>query len=521
MAKTLFERLLEFYEIDENTYKSINFNVDENNFLEGHNFSNVKDVSGFVKNAIDQNKKIFIYGDYDADGIMGTSILVKMFSYINVHVDYYIPSRYLDGYGLTLNKSIEIVEKGYGLVITVDNGISAFEPIKYLKDHGVNVVILDHHSTQETLPYADKILHPTVSNLGEISTSGAMVAFIFSLEFLGRFDKYLSTLASVSIVSDMMPLKLYNRNLLRLVFGNYVNGEFLQFDLLKEDEPYNETTIGMKIAPKINAVGRLIENTEVNNVVQLFVSENREKILNYIDWLNNINEERKNISKECIESVPEIDSKQKFVIYKTDIKEGLLGLVANHICSKYQIPTIVLTLDNSGTSYKGSCRAPEGFNVVDAFNEIKDTLSAFGGHALAGGCTVSVDQFDKFYSMFEEYCASHPIVKPIKKTIPFGLIDISLDNYNLIKSFSPFGENWPTPLLLIEHINTYSLRYSKTNEHILSPIGQSSRITGFNFSKEYVSQYQFIDITGNLRINSYKGYNTTEFLIKTLSKSEQ
>ena len=264
----LFKRLLDYYQINEDDYRLLTMDVTPDNFYEGHSFKDMDKCVEVVKTAIKENKKIFIYGDYDADGIMSVSILVKMFSYLNYPVSYHIPNRYLDGYGLTLKRAEEIVESGYDLLITVDNGITAFEGIEYAKSHGLKVLIFDHHQPDTILPNADYILHPLVSEFGDVATSAGFVTMMFSMNYLGRLDHYLCTLAAISLVSDMMPLKSYNRNLLRLAINWYKEESFLSIDLLKEKEAFNETGIGMKIAPKINALGRMIETDEINKIVE-------------------------------------------------------------------------------------------------------------------------------------------------------------------------------------------------------------------------------------------------------------
>ena len=212
--ENLFARLLKYYQIDEEQYRYLTMPVNQDNFYEGHSFKDMDNCIQVVKEAVINKKKIFIYGDYDADGIMSVSILVKMFSYLNYPVSYHIPNRYLDGYGLTRKRSEEIVNNGYDLLITVDNGITAFEGIEYAKNHGLEVLVFDHHQPDIVLPQADYILHPVVSNFGETATSAGFVTFMFALNYLGRFDQYLATLAAISLVSDMMPLVSYNRNLL-------------------------------------------------------------------------------------------------------------------------------------------------------------------------------------------------------------------------------------------------------------------------------------------------------------------
>ena len=519
MNQSILEKLLNYYHITEEDYKELTKPVSISNFDDGHKFERVDEAVALVNDVMKSNGKIVIYGDYDADGIMGTSILVKMFSYKDYIVDYYVPNRYQDGYGLTLKKAQEFIENKYSLVICVDNGISAFEPIELLKQNGIKVLVLDHHQPQEVLPVADVILHPQVSHFSEVASSGAFVAFMFSISFLGRFDKYLSTLAAISTISDMMPLKEVNRNLLRLVFANYKEGEFLPIDLLKEADQFDETSIGMKIAPKINAVGRLLDNSDINKMVEYFVSDSRDIVLHYIDWINENNEQRKTLSKEAIDNIPEELKNEAAIVYLTDCKEGVIGLIANYLSSSYHVPAIVFTKDSEGDSYKGSCRAPEGYNVVEIFNETKDLLVAGGGHAGAGGCTIKMSDFDAFKAKFVDIVKNTKIEHVKKETIPMNINEINIDNYNLIKTFSPFGEAWKAPLFELSRIPTKNLFFSRTGEHILTQISLNTRLTGFNFPKSEVTEMNFVDLIGTLRTSVYRNITSTEFLIKEIKES--
>ena len=519
--KSLFDRLLDYYHISEDEYRLLTKEVTKENFDAGHEFNDMDNCVRVVKEAIANQKKIFIYGDYDADGIMSVSILVKMFKMINYPVSYHIPNRYLDGYGLTLQRSQEIVENGYDLLITVDNGITAFEGIEYAKKHGLQVLVFDHHQPADVLPVADYILHPSVSKFGDIATSAGFVTFMFSKSFLGYFNNYLATLASISLVSDMMPLKEYNRNLLRLMIKEYENHPFYNIDLLKEKEVFNEYNIGMKIAPKINAIGRLIDDDAyLSRTVEFFVSDDEELLLNYNEWINSVNEERKELTKEAVENSKDIDTDAAAIVGIIAQKEGIIGLIANFFVKKYHKPTIIFALDQSGEMYKGSCRSPEGFNVVDAFNQLGDLLEAAGGHAMAGGCSVKKENFEAFKKGFIELAKNCQKVETSTQTIPLYINEITYDNYNLIGTFSPFGESWPTPLFVLPRIRVQSLMYSRDAQHVLTSIGNNSRLTGFHFPREELAQYQFIDMVGTLRLSTYFNKTTVEFLINEINETK-
>ncbi len=519
MKDTLFERLLNHFQIDEKEYERLIAPVSIDTFLGEHRFKDMDKAVALVKEAIENKDKIFIYGDYDADGIMSTSIICRSLLRLGSIPSFYIPNRYNDGYGITLEKAHEIVEKGFKLVITVDNGISANEPINYLKDNGIKVLILDHHTVPEEVPNADVIIHPSYSEFGEVATSAGFVCFIFSWNLLGYFDKYLSTLGAISVISDMMPLKEYNRNFLRLVFSNYKDGEFYAIDLLKEDLPFDEIAIGMKIAPKINALGRLIDDTTINYIVHYFVTSDRQKIDKLSSWIVSMNEKRKEESRSAGGSIPDLDENSASIVYVTEAKEGLLGLIANQICSDYHKPTIVFTEERDGDVYKGSCRAPEGFNVVDAFNSCGEIMLTAGGHALAGGCSINKKDLEEFKNRFEKYAKENPIVVIEHDDIPIGLTEVNAENYELIRTFSPFGEGWRAPTFLLKHIKTDSLMYSKNGEHILSYIGQGVKLVGFNFPKREVNEFNYVDFVGQIKESVYRGQVSIEFNIKEVKES--
>ena len=520
--ESLFTRLLDYYQISEDDYRLLTMPVNQDNFATGHSFKDMAKCVAMVKAAVKVNKKIFIYGDYDADGIMSVSILVKMFSYLNYPVSYHIPNRYLDGYGLTLKRSQEIVEKGFDMLITVDNGVTAFEGINYAKEHGLEVLIFDHHQPDVTLPNADAILHPSISEFGEVATSAGFVTFMFALNYLGRFDQYLATLASISLVSDMMPLVSYNRNLLRLAINLYKENSFFNIDLLKEKDAFNEVSIGMKIAPKINAIGRLIDDDNyLSRTVEFFTKEDKKLLLNYNQWINNINNERKDLTKEAVDNSQDIDTSEAAIVTIIEQKEGIIGLIANNLVKKYCKPVVVFALDQSGEFYKGSSRAPKGFNVVDAFNQCADLLEACGGHAMAGGCTIKKENFEAFKKAFIEIAAHTEITQDDANVIPLYINDINMENYQLVETFSPFGETWPAPRFKLSRIKAASLMYSRDLQHILTNIGNSARLTGFYFDKERMSHYQYVDMFGTLRLSTYFNKTTVEFLISEIAESNK
>ncbi|MBE6136355.1 MAG: hypothetical protein E7181_03715 [Erysipelotrichaceae bacterium] len=514
---TLFEKLLDYYHITKEDYEEL---VKPHTFLDfndGHEFDNVVEAVNLTYKMMEKKAKTIIYGDYDCDGIMGVSILKKMFDYLSFPVDYYVPSRYLDGYGININKAKEYVNSGYQFVITVDNGVCANEAIDYLKDNNVTVLVIDHHTPGEVLPRADVILHPLVSHLGNTTSSGAFSAFMFSRKLLDRVDKYLATMAAISLVSDMMPLKEYNRNLLRVVIDTYQKDEFLPISLLAGDKPFNENTIGMYISPKINSIGRVIENSSINEMIKYFTSDDKAFVLSYFNYIVEVSEQRKALSNNAANSLLDKQYDASIVEY-LDIKEGIMGIVANNLLNRYNKPTIIFTKGSEPGVLKGSARSQEGFNISEAFHTLDQYLISGGGHANAGGCAIKEENFELFKEKFNELVKNTDIQVKEKEIIPLRLIDISRSNLKLVQSFSPFGIEWNAPTFMIEHIDTSALSYSRNQLHIITNIGGGSMLRGFNFSREEVSKNKFINIYGQLSEDSYRDLIQTVFDIRKIEK---
>lgn len=524
MRASLLRRLLDYYKINYDQYLLLTKDVSFDDVPHFENFPHINEAKQLVLDYIKSNKKIMIYGDYDADGVMATSILVKAFQKFNYIPGYYIPSRYLDGYGINPLKAQQIIEKGYDLVITVDNGICANEAIKLLKENNVKVIVLDHHEKGEQLPDADYIFHPTISGYGEIASSGAFVTYIFATALLDGHDKYLSTLAAISLITDMMPLIGYNRNFLRVVLSNFKRNEFTAIDYLLEDNDFDETSIGMVIGPKINAVGRVIKNTNINRLVRYFTSEDKSEILSYYEWINEQNETRKQITVEAQDKIIEALKKESSIysiVLQVDIQEGLIGLLANKLVNQFELPCIVFTpSEEDDTILKGSARAKEGFNIVDAFNFVKNLTITSGGHALAGGITIKRELLNDFKEAFENYCRENPAKEIIKDYVDLYLNEISRENYELIKTFSPFGEAHRAPEFLLNHIKVSELTYSKDGQHITTPFGNNQKLVGFYVDKEVLRNNKYVDFIGTMRLNRYRNNLTVEFRISDILKTQ-
>ncbi|MFA5480951.1 MAG: DHH family phosphoesterase [Bacilli bacterium] len=509
------DELLNYYQMTREQYAQMTrpLNFDEMRF--DQRIKSIAPIVERIKKAIRSHERIIVYGDYDCDGIMSVSIIVKVFEMLDYPINYYVPSRYIDGYGLNVQRVREIAEKGYSLIITVDNGISAFEAIDLAKEKGIDTIVVDHHEVQEKLPNALGILHPFVSEFGKIAASGGMMSFILATALLDRVDSYLLSLAGISTVSDMMPLLEYNRDLLRLALQEMNKHAFPAFKKLTNGKWIDEKVISMEIAPKINAVGRMDETTNINRLIKYFTSSTVQEIEAYGGIIESVNDTRKALTKDIVASLGDIHEAPGLVL-NLPIKEGLIGLIANRLVNEYQVPTIVFTEDSvDETLLKGSMRSKEGFNITKAFKSLDKYLVTFGGHAFAGGLAIRKSDFISFKKDFIDLADKYRFVEEEMAAIEISLAEVNMSNYEILKTFSPFGEGFREPNFVVRGLSPANLSFISEGKHLSTSIGMNAKILGFNMPENEVRKHNRIKIYGNLRSSEYRGRYTLEFRVSS------
>ncbi len=510
------EKILNYLNLSPEDYLCLTKNIASIQLPSFDNFKGMDTANKIIKECIANKDKIVIYGDYDCDGIMATSILFKCFQMLNIHVGYYIPSRYIDGYGLNVTRVNEFYKKGYKLIITVDNGIAQFDAIERAYELGMKVIVTDHHEIQERLPKCEVILHPITSEYGDVVCCGAYVAFMLASKLLNRYDEYLLSLASIATISDMMELKSYNRDIVRLGIYYLNKNKYRNISLLANNELIDENTIGIKIAPKINAIGRMIETTAINVLVEFMTSDNSSRLEYLATFIEETNQRRKQLTKETANSL-EINQDESTIMLITDLKEGIIGLLANNLLNKYNKPTIIFTKDSTNENViKGSARSKKGLAINKFLCENKELLITSGGHEQAGGLSLYLSNFNLLKSRFELYANSHPFIEEKEDFVDISITDINEDNYKFLRTLAPFGEGFKLPLLKISNIKVSSLCYSKSREHILYPLSVNQKIVGFNYSKQLMDKYDYIDIYGELGYSYFNGKQSFDFIIKRI-----
>ena len=514
--KTFLDKLLEFYKIDEVTYQSYLKHVTVEDLPSRYNFAQIKEACAWLKEQVKANKKILIYGDYDCDGVMSTSIIFNMLKQDGFKPGFYIPFRETDGYGLNIKNIDRFHSLGYEVIVLVDNGITLTKEIDYLNSLGMKALIIDHHTPMEELPKAEYIIHWQTSGFGDINMSAGAISAYFSWEYLGYVDEYLFTLGMISLISDLMELKGYNKTFVKIGLEFLNKNKYYNIvKLLNSEGEITETDISMYVAPKVNAVGRIVNDNGLFNVVRLFINDDKREIDRLVTYVNNVNEERKTLVNEVHDTLDlkEFDD-DPIVIKVLDIREGLASLVANKVLEITNKPTLILVQDhNHEDKYKGSFRSREGFNVVEVLHCCEDLLSAYGGHAFAGGMQVSFDNFEEFKQRLVEYAKSHPFAKKsFNEYVDINLNEITLQNYQILRTFYPFGNGNPLPLLRLKDFPCTSFRFTRDHKHVMTKVSFNSSLLIFNYEQEMLNN-RSVNLYGRLEDSVFRGNHSAQFRV--------
>lgn len=464
-----------------------------------------------LKEYIKENKKIVVYGDYDVDGLTSTSILVVTLQIMGLTPGYYIPSRYIDGYGINKNRVDQFISKGYEVIITVDNGISEVETIEYARSKGLDVIIIDHHEvTKDVLPNANFIFHQYICNISNYNISAAFLALMVSYGILGEYNEYFITLAGLAVFSDSMPVIHANLTLARLSLY-YVNKyKYLQFVSLLSIVP-NEITeedYNYQIIPALNSVGRVDKSIWINNIVKYFLSTDKTFIQKIALKIISFNLERKEIVKKF--DISNINSTNNTAFGYVSLPLGVVGLLANKVMSSYNKPAILYTEDPSDNNLLvGSIRTPQGYKTADVLGKECKFLLRYGGHDEAAGFTIEKKYIDLLNETLNKLLIKTKEVNDEEKYILLTAKEAQQE-YDEIKKFGPYGNSFPSPIIGVL-IDNEKLSFSRSGEHMLSNI-DGLKVTYFNHSKEEFKSDSYIFL-GKLGTSVFKGITSIELKV--------
>ncbi|MFJ7979417.1 single-stranded-DNA-specific exonuclease RecJ [Lysinibacillus xylanilyticus] len=494
-----------------------------------------------IEQALENGEKILVFGDYDADGVSSTTVMLNVLLDLGADVSFKIPNRFIHGYGPNEELFREAHEEGVQLIITVDNGISGMEPIRVAKELGMDVIVTDHHEPGDELPPADIILHPRIPEghypFGELA--GVGVAFKLAHALYGELPTHLIEYVAVGTVADLVPLVDENRYLVKRGIEEMRRSLSPWVQAMcevasAEQAKINEETIGFYFGPRLNAVGRL---GEAAPGVELLMAEDNAKAIALAKQLNACNSERKDIVKSITdEAIALIESDKKvgeslvLVIAGEGWNAGVVGIVASRLVELYYRPTIVLSLDHEKGTAKGSARSIEGFHLYNELAKNRDILPHFGGHPMAAGMTLPIEHVDELRSRLDaqaKACLSEEQLTPVLNIdIPLKMDEISADAIEEISTLGPYGTHFPKPVYVLEDVEIASMRkIGAAENHIKMELTDGyEKLDSVGFNKGHLHDeltYGIkVSFTGDLQINEWQGRKKAQFMIEDVQTTE-
>ena len=497
--------------------------------------------------AMGRKEKILVYGDYDVDGITAVALVYKFIRQFYSNVDFYIPDRYTEGYGVSYKGIDYAAEHNFKLVIALDCGIKAVEKVAYALEKGVEFIICDHHTPDEKLPQAVAVLDSKRldSTYPDPNLSGCGVGFklmhAFSISNGIGFDKlkpFLDLLA-VSIASDIVPINGENRILafygLKQLNASPSLGLKSIIDVCGlTDKEITVSDIVFKIGPRLNASGRIQNAREA---VELLITNDLTFAKEKSNCINQYNQTRKDLDKDItkeayeeLERMENLGDCKSIVVYNENWHKGVIGIVASRLTEVYYKPTIVLTHSNGLAT--GSGRSVQGFDIYKAIDSCKDLLENFGGHMYAVGLSMKEENVPEFQKRFEEYVAENILPE---QTMPQIEIDafINFDEitpkfFRLLKQFNPFGPENMKPVFVTKRVFDYgtSRVVGKDQEHLkLELIDSQSEciMNGIAFGRsefnDYIKALNPVDICYTIEENTFNGSTNVQLMVKDIKNN--
>jgi single-stranded-DNA-specific exonuclease len=484
-----------------------------------------------IDQAICHQKKILIYGDYDVDGTTAVAVLYSFLRERYDQIDFYVPHRYREGYGISIAGIEYARENDFSLIIALDCGIKAIDKIRYARSFGLDIIVCDHHLPGKTLPPANAILNPKQPGCHypykELSGCGIGFKLITALAKSWKLTdesilRYIDLVAT-SIAADIVPITGENRILtyygLQKINTAPLPGlkALIQLSSIqKENYKFRVEDLVFIIAPRVNAAGRM---DDAQKAVKLFIEKDYHQAMDYAELLHKANADRKgldkNITEEALDIINEnktLASRNTTVLFRPHWHKGVIGIVASRLMETYYRPTIILT--QSQDKVAGSARSVTGFNIYEALHQCHDLLEDYGGHFYAAGMTLKPENVPVFADKFEDIVSStidpNLLIREIKIDAEIRLKDITPEFYRVLEQFEPFGPGSMRPVFMVSGVQDNG--YSKIiKQHIRFEIKQENSKAfsgiGFNLAHKFdlVSSGRPFDICFRIDENEWNG----------------
>lgn len=484
LNKTVEERILELNKISKEDLDVSDFKIDKD----------IEVINRFKDKLLsNKDKRFFIVGDYDCDGICATAIIKKLLDDEGIKCNYYIPSRSKEGYGLNDNIVNTAYNNHFDCLFCVDNGIIAKEQLSLAKSLGLKVFIIDHHEYQEE-PDCESFLHPNLFTEKYSDMCAAGLCALFASYF--KDDDLINVLGGIASLADMVSMLNYNRYLVKQMVSILNSSEIKPIKLLLGENNVDSTNIQFNVIPKINAVSRLDDLMNVNYVVKYLLSNDNE-CFDYFNKIETINTARKDYSKQMYELATKlIDNSKNIIVIKSDeFKEGLCGLIANRILDNYKKPVIVFA--QVGDTLKGSGRSMPGANIYEYLKKAESLFDNFGGHELAVGLQISETNYDKFMQYINDNSLEYE--QQYKDVLVINTEDINNQLLGTINNLQPYGTNFVLPLFALKNPK-YISKYLVANRYPKYDI--NDYLSAISFNTNLVNS-EFEYMVGNIKKDNY------------------
>lgn len=515
---------------------------DDSLFFDPFLLTDMHKAVDFIKKAVLSDTKIAVYGDYDVDGITSTYIVYDYLKSLGADVIYYIPDRADEGYGINTGAITFLKEKGVGLIITVDVGVTAVEEAKFAKENGIDIIITDHHTPKDILPDAVAVINPKTDGNKypnkDLAGVGVAYKLLYALSGCDKkiMEKY-SGAAAIGTIADMVSLQGENRFIASYGLDRLKSTENTGLLSLMEVSGIEKThitssNISFGIAPRLNAAGRI---ASASLSVELFLEKDKIKAMEIASKLDEDNKNRQATEQEIMNEAEEIIQKEKLyeddviVVAKKGWHHGVIGIVSSKITEKYYRPSTVISINDDGSA-KASGRSIAGFNLFDALSACGGCLTKFGGHSLAAGFSLDKDKIEIFRKEINKYAKevmTGDILTP-KITID-ALVspeDISCSTAEELSILEPFGIGNKTPVFCVENALVSSVRTHKSGKHIFMTLEKSKKhfdAPAFNMGDELngIIPGEKISVAGMININTFRGIDNVQFVVRDYKECDK
>ena len=500
--------------------------------------SDIQRATNRIQQAINAEEPILVYGDYDADGVTSTTILVQTLKKLGAVVGWYIPNRFSEGYGPSEVAFKNAYDEGVKLIITVDNGIQGHHEIDMVQQLGVDVIVTDHHEMGDTLPNAYAIIHPMHPDYDYPFQylCGAGVALKLAQHLLDDIPDYFWVYAMIGTIADLVPMRDENRSIVRkgLKLINHDMPVALKA-LLNEanyDDVVNEETIGFTIGPRLNAVGRL---DDASLAAELLMTNDEDEAQFLAEQVEHFNQERKAIVQAVTEEAmimaqAQVAEGQRFlVLYQEDWHEGILGIVASRIVESFQRPTMILNIDHEKQHAKGSARSISQISMFELLSTQADLIDKFGGHHAAAGLTLPIENVESLKQALNEVMKNQfkeDALQPEKYIDAAVALDtVTVENIASLERLRPFGIQFERPLFQLNHLTIQQARAIGQQQNHLKISFVEQKLQGLFWNEgsriHEIMPNQHINAIGELQINEWNGNRTPQLIVTDIHSNER